>query len=159
ALLGATTAATIHTAARVDGSFALRSFDFSLDPGTGAVHVRGAVDAAPVHGTHRVLRLLIASKGGTQTQDLELAEAPVLSLNASRMLASGGLVPGTRRRSTVFDPATLTNAPVEMVVGKRGVVHVGDTNVPAFRVDTAFQGLSTTSWVTDTGEVVREESP
>src|SRR5258708_17802777 len=29
----------------------------------------------------------------------------------------------------------------------------------AFRVETEFAGLHTTSWVTDTGEVVREESP
>src|SRR5258705_2767796 len=36
-LLGASTAAALHTAARVDSNFALRSFDFSLDPGTGAV--------------------------------------------------------------------------------------------------------------------------
>jgi transglutaminase-like putative cysteine protease len=31
--------------------------------------------------------------------------------------------------------------------------------MPAFRVETEFRGLKTTSWVTDTGEVVREESP
>jgi transglutaminase-like putative cysteine protease len=31
--------------------------------------------------------------------------------------------------------------------------------IPAFRVETEFRGLKTTSWVTDTGEVVREESP
>ena len=31
--------------------------------------------------------------------------------------------------------------------------------MPAFRVDMAFAGCETTSWVTDTGEVVREESP
>ena len=31
--------------------------------------------------------------------------------------------------------------------------------MPAFRVDIDYQGLRTTSWVTDTGEVMREESP
>src|SRR2546425_5554976 len=36
-MLGATTAATLHTVARVDPNFALRSFEFSLDPGTGPV--------------------------------------------------------------------------------------------------------------------------
>src|SRR5262245_62649409 len=44
-LLGATTAATIHTTAQVDGQVTLWPFDFSLDPGTGAVAVRGLVDA------------------------------------------------------------------------------------------------------------------
>src|SRR5688572_31703520 len=43
-LLGQASAATIRTTARVDQSFALRSFDFSLDPGTGATIVRGVVE-------------------------------------------------------------------------------------------------------------------
>ena len=44
-------------------------------------------------------------------------------------------------------------------VGDRAVVRANDTIVPAFRVEMEFRGLQTTSWVTDTGEVVREESP
>ncbi len=40
-LLGATTAAKIRTTARVDQMFALRSFEFSLDPGTGPIAVAG----------------------------------------------------------------------------------------------------------------------
>src|SRR4030095_11352906 len=43
-LLGQDTGARIRTTARVDTSFTLRSFDFSLDPGTGPVTVRGTVD-------------------------------------------------------------------------------------------------------------------
>src|SRR3954470_15546537 len=42
-LLGAITAATVHTTARVDKNFVLRSFEFSIDPGTGAVSVKGQV--------------------------------------------------------------------------------------------------------------------
>ena len=30
--------------------------------------------------------------------------------------------------------------------------------IPAFRVDMDFRGLQTTSWVTDTGEVVRRRA-
>src|SRR5688572_33507332 len=43
-LLGQDTAARIRTTARVDSSFMLRSFDFSLDPGTGPIVVKGTVD-------------------------------------------------------------------------------------------------------------------
>ena len=42
-LLGATTAATIRTTAHVDRNFALRAFEFSLDPGTGPIEVTGTV--------------------------------------------------------------------------------------------------------------------
>jgi transglutaminase superfamily protein len=159
ALLGATTPAAIRTTARVDREFALRQFEFSLDPGTGAIEIRGTVDRAPAGGKHRI-RISITSPGApTRSDVIELAEAPALSLNLSRALANGGLVEGARHRWNVFDPATLSNASMDVTVGEREVVRAGNTNVPAFRVEMAFKGLQTTSWITDTGEVVKEESP
>jgi transglutaminase-like putative cysteine protease len=151
-LLGATTAATIRTTAHVDAGFALRSFEFSLDPGTGAIEVRGRVS-----GRH--LTLDIKTAAGVRTEERELEEPPALAQNMARRLADGGLVPGTRHRWTIFDPATLRNAPVTVIVGHREVVRAGATPIPAFKVDMEFAGLHTTSWITDTGEVVREESP
>jgi hypothetical protein len=151
-LLGATTPVTIRTTARVDPGFALRSFDFSLDPGTGPIEVHGQLN-----GT--LLTLAVKTASGTRTEVRELAEPPALSLNLSRRLANGGLVPGARHHWTIFDPATLINAPVVVDVGKRELVRGPGAPIPAFRVETEFAGLRTTSWVTDTGEVVREESP
>jgi transglutaminase-like putative cysteine protease len=158
-LLGQDTAATIRTTARVDASFMLRSFDFSLDPGTGPVTVKGTLDTPTQDGGKYRLSLAIDSGGGTRTETRELADAPVLSLNMSRLLANSGLVPGTKLTRTVLDPATLQSAVMTVSVGDRGVVRANDTVMPAFRVETEFRGLRTTSWVTDTGEVLREESP
>jgi Transglutaminase-like superfamily len=152
ALLGATTAATIRTTAHVDRNFTLHAFEFSLDPGTGPIEVIGVVS-----GTR--LNLTVKTAVGTRTEERVLDEPPALSLNLSRRLASGGLVAGTRYHWTVFDPATLHNAGVVVDVGKREVVSAGGPPMPAFRVEMEFSGLRTTSWVTDTGEVVREESP
>jgi transglutaminase-like putative cysteine protease len=155
-LFGQDSAATLHTTATVDERFALRAFDFSLDPGTGAVQVHGTVDPNPPGA---VLTISITSPGGTRTERRDLAEAPVMTLNLSRVLASRGITPGASYQWTIFDPATLRNAPVDVTVGRREVVRLADTSVPAFRVEMAFQGLRTTSWVTDTGEVIKEESP
>src|SRR5258705_1349257 len=160
ALLGAPSAAALHTAARVDSNFALRSFDFSLDPGTGAVAVRGRVD--PIDGSGGRARLFIAitSAGSTRTETRELPEVPGLSQNFARLLAGGHLVAGSRQQWTIFDPATLRNAPVIVAIGNREVVrNTGERPIPAFRVEMEYQGLRTTSWITDTGDVVREESP
>jgi transglutaminase superfamily protein len=158
-LLGQDTAATIRTTARVDTSFTLRSFDFSLDPGTGPITVTGTLDRPTQDGGSYRLALAIDSAGATRTETRELREAPVLSLNLSRLLANGGLVPGTKHMRTVLDPATLQSAAMTVTVGDRGVVRANETMIPAFRVETEFRGLKTTSWVTDTGDVVREESP
>src|SRR5262245_28372493 len=151
-LLGAISAATVHTSARVDQDFALRSFEFKLDPGTGAVSVTGTV-------TGRQLTLSVTTRTGSHTETRELAEPPALAQNLSRKLADGGLTPGARHQWMVFDPATLRNAPVTVKVGRREVVRGDSGPIPAFRVEMEFAGLRTTSWVTDTGEVVREESP
>ena len=151
-LLGATTPAIIRTTARVDRGFELQSFDFSLDPGTGPVTVSGTLDGL-------TLSLTITSGGTSRTETRTLDEPPALMLSLVRRLASEGLSAGARHEWTMFDPATMRNAPVTIEVGGREVVRVGDRPVPAFRVNLAFAGLSTTAWVTDTGEVVREESP
>ncbi len=159
-LLGASAAAKIHTTARVDGAFVLRSFEFSLDPGTGAVAVAGRVERAGRDAARPwKLVLDITSSGATRTETRDLDEPPLLTLNLGRRLASEGLTPGARYRWMAFDPATLRNAPVVLEVGRRELVRAGDMPTPAFRVELEFAGLRTTSWVTDTGEVVREESP
>jgi hypothetical protein len=167
-LFGATTPASVRTVAQLDRDFGLRAFDFSLDPGTGPVQVAGIVN-----GRH--VSLTIKTAGGTQTEERDLDEVPALSLNLPRRMAAAGFKPGTEQKFLVFDPATLRNEPVTVAVGKREIVslasmlpvRVGNrqvvrparTSIPAFKLDMTFAGLHTTSWVTDTGEVVKEESP
>jgi transglutaminase-like putative cysteine protease len=157
-LFGSASPATIHTAARVDAGFVLRTFEFSLDPGTGAVSIHGRVIPPAPGGTYR-LALAITSGGVTRNDTRDLPQAPVMSLNLSRMLAEGHLSAGATSRWTVIDPATLRLATVTVHVGSRTIVRADDTVIPAFRVDMDLQGLQTTSYITDTGEIVREESP
>ena len=82
-----------------------------------------------------------------------------MSLNMSRILASRGIAAGTRHHWTILDPATMRHAPVDVRIGAREVVRTRDGVFPAFRVDMSYYGLQTTSWVTDTGDIIREESP
>src|SRR5207244_597319 len=99
-------------------------------------------------------------------------DVPVLGVNLPRRLAAEGFKPGTVRQFVVLDPATLSSETVTVAIGKREIVSVfaptvvagrvrSQTNrpIPAFRIDMTFSGVKTTSWVTDNGEVVREESP
>jgi transglutaminase-like putative cysteine protease len=152
-LLGSVSPVRLQTTARVDRTFALQSFDFLLDPGTGPTTIRGVLEG----GTR--LALTVTTRAGTTSDVRELAEPPVLSINLGRRLAGAGLSAGARYEWALFDPATLRNAPVVLDVGPREVVSVAGVGVPAFRVDMEFSGLRTRSWVTDTGEIVKEESP
>jgi transglutaminase-like putative cysteine protease len=151
-LLGVHTFTKLKTRARVDRAFDLQSFEFALDPGTGPITITGEI-------RDRELAMSIASGGATRTEVRTLAERPMLTLNLVRRLANAGLTPGAEFKWMVFDPATLRNAPVTVSVGEREVVRGGAVPIPAFRVEMEFTGLRTTAWITDTGEIVREESP
>ena len=105
------------------------------------------------------MRITVQTASGTRSENRELSEPPALSLNLSRRLAAAGLRPGLHLEVPVFDPATLRNAPMTVDVEQREVVRAADRPVPAFKVRTSFGGIASTSWITDVGEVVREESP
>jgi transglutaminase-like putative cysteine protease len=151
-LLGVTTPARVSTRLQVDEAFGLRSFSFSLDSGTGAVQVEGTLAG-------RRLDFTVTSPAGARSESRELAEVPAMALNLPRRLAAAGLAPGRRFDVQMFDPATLHNAPMSVEVEGRELVRVGSRPIPAFKVRTRFAGVTSTSWVTDVGDVVREESP
>jgi transglutaminase-like putative cysteine protease len=151
-LVGATTAVRMTSRALVDRAFALRSFSFSLDPGTGPTEIEGAL-------VGRRLDLVIRNTAGERRESRDLAEPPALSLNLFRTLAARGLEPGQTHVVSVLDPATLRNTPMTIEVQAREVVRAAGRPVPAFRVEERFAGVTTRSWITDVGEVVREESP
>jgi transglutaminase-like putative cysteine protease len=150
-LLGSTTAIRLSSRAQVDRSFRLHAFSFSLDPGTGATEVSGVLDGAR-------LALTVKTPSGTRSETRELGEPPALSLNLSRSLAARGLRPGQQLEASLFDPATLRNAKMTLTVRAREVVRVEGHVVPAFLVEGQFAGVRTRSWITDVGDVVREES-
>jgi transglutaminase-like putative cysteine protease len=151
-LLGAQNVVRLRTVARVDRDFAMQSFDFSLDPGTGGTTVHGDVSGRRLH-------VVVSTAAGSREEEIELAQPPVLALTLARRLADAGLSEGRHYEWTIFDPATLANSPIALDIGRRELVAAGGRRLPAFRVETAYGGLRTTSWITDTGEVVLEKSP
>ncbi len=151
-LLGSTTAVRLGSRLQVDRAFNLQRFSFSLDPGTGPTRIEGAL-----LGTR--LTLTIRTPSGERQEVRELPEVPALSVNLPRTLAARGLRTGDVHTVSVFDPATLRNTTMRLEVGRRELVTAGGRPLPAFVVDSTFAGVRARSWITDTGEVVREESP
>jgi transglutaminase-like putative cysteine protease len=151
-LLGSDIPVRLSSRATVDRAFNLRTFSFSLDPGTGPTQVEGVMAG-------RSLQLTVRTPSGVRRETRELPEPPALSLNLGRTLAARGLATGRTLQVSVFDPATLRNAPMTLEVQAREVVQAAGRPVPAFRVEGRFAGITVHTWVTDVGEVVREESP
>ena len=151
AILGMSTATKLRSSARVDPAFNLRSFTFSLDPGTGSVEVQGRIEGG-------VLDINYRTAAGTRHETRRLPEQAALSLNLPRRLLAAGLAVGKRFEMTLLDPVTLQNAPATIEVLKREVLYGAVLPIPTYRLRTQFLGMEATTWITDTGEVVREES-
>ena len=151
-LLGSTSAVRLASRLQVDRAFNLQRFSFALDPGSGPTEIEGAL-----LGTR--LRLTIRTPSGARQEVRELPEVPALSVNLPRTLAARGLRTGDVHTVSVFDPATLRNTTMRLEVRRRELVSVAGRPLPAFLVESSFAGVRTRSWITDTGEIVREESP
>jgi len=151
-LVGATTAVRMTSRAQVDRAFALQSFSFSLDPGTGPTAIEGSLQGLR-------LDLVIRNSAGERRESRTLREPPALALNLPRALAARGLEPGQTHVVSVFDPATLSNVRMTLEVQAREIVRAAGRPIPAFRVEARLAGVTMRSWITDVGEVVREESP
>ena len=151
-LLGSSASVRLTSRATVDRAFALQRFSFALDAGTGPTEILGTLDG-------RRLDLTIRTPSGERKETRELEEPPALALNLPRVLAARGLQPGQTLQVSVFDPATLRNAPMTLEVQAREVVQSAGRPVPAFRVEGRLAGITTRTWITDVGDVVREESP
>lgn len=151
-LLGSSATARLRTTVRVDRAFALRDFEFSLDAGTGPLLVKGRLD-----GTR--LELETSGPSGSRREVRQLTEVPVINLSLPRRLAALRPRPGQTLEFQSFDPVTLRNAPLRVVVEEREVIWVLRRPIPTLRVALSFQGLESRSWITEVGEVVKEESP
>jgi transglutaminase-like putative cysteine protease len=151
-LMGASTASRLHTEVNVDATYLLQDFAFSLDPGTGPIAIKGVLEAP----TRLVVR--IVSPTGERTRTFDLKEPPVLALNLPKRLLAMGLNEGARHQVPIFDPATLTNGLATVDIGRREVVRILDRPVPAFKLNMTYSGITATSWITEVGEIVKEES-
>ncbi len=96
-LLGSSSTARLRTTVRVDRSFNLRDFEFSLDAGTGPLSVKGRLDG-------RRLQLETTGPAGTRQEVRDLPEAPVMSLSLPRRLVALQPRPGRPSPSRASTP-------------------------------------------------------
>jgi hypothetical protein len=134
----------------------LKEFSFALSTVSGGSPFETVVEGR-IDGSDLVLD--IRSGGSNRTERRRLDKPLVLPLNMHRTLAAQGLEPGQTYRLRLLDPMTLTDGDAQIQVMEREVVHWGGHEEEAFRIRTQFAGLSTTAWISDDGEVLKEETP
>jgi len=105
------------------------------------------------------LVLDIETGGQTRAERIPLKEPPYLSPNIKPALILLGLEPGKKYRFPLFSPATMNTEDATVTVVSSEHIKVGDKEQTIYKLNEAFQGMETTSWITQDGETIKEESP
>ncbi len=146
----------MHTTmdAHIDDQFRLLSFLFSLRSDVNT-EIEGKVEGKKLH-------VSIHAGGLTSTQTILLKEPPHINLSIVQNILRNGLKSGDKVSIPVIDPATLgqdnqDNMELE-VMGKDSIMSMGKMQ-DAYKIKGVFKGIETFTWITEKGDVLREESP
>jgi hypothetical protein len=136
----------------VNQDLSLKSFLFHLSSGVTRFIVSGEVNG-------KRLALKVNTAGRNEVKVIELKDTPYLSYHVKPFVLSQGIKVGKRFRQRFFDPSTLSNNEVLLEVeGKEKMIARGK-EVTTYRIKESFKGFTVTSWVSEDGETVKEESP
>ena len=139
------------TAAYLGPDMKLRSFDFMLDSDV-TMNIKGRVEG-------KNLKVSMETAGTKSEQVIELKDEPSLNLSLIPNILREGIKPDQKISMAVIDPITMTQE--RILVEVEGKERIMSMNVmrEAFRLRGSFKGIEFSVWLTEKGEVLREESP
>ncbi len=132
-------------------NFLLKYFDFTMRSDVTSMTIKGAV-------VKNRLVLDIMTGGETRKERVPLTEPPYLSPNIKPAMVLLGLEPGKRFRFSLFNPATMSSADAFVTVEAKEHIKIGDEEQAVYRLRENFQGMEAVSWITESGETIKEES-
>jgi transglutaminase-like putative cysteine protease len=132
--------------------FMLKYFDFTLRSGVSTMDIKGAVV-----GKQLVVDIITA--GETRKERFPLKEPIYLTPNIRPAVVQLGLETGKRYRFPLFNPATMSTEDAFVTVEAKETLKVGDTEQTVYKLRESFQGMEATSWITQDGDTIKEESP
>jgi hypothetical protein len=135
----------------LDRAMELISFELDLKADVD-INISGRV-------TGRKLRIVMESAGTRSERTVDLKEKPFLSLAMIPSFIQNGITPGRKFSMPVFDPFTLSQGKLDLEVEARERIHALGAERDAFRVKGSLKGADFFVWITEEGEVLREESP
>ena len=104
------------------------------------------------------LVLDIDTGGQTRTEKIQLTRPPYLSPNIKPAILLLGLETGKTYRFPLFNPATMSTEEATISIESQERIKIGETEQTIYKLKESFQGMETTSWVSQDGITIKEES-
>ena len=135
-------------AALTDADASLRRFDFFMASGDVRLSARGEV-------LDRRIVMEVTQGGETSKLDFDVERPPQVSQSLEALLRAQELTVGKRLLVPYFDPLTMADGEMEIVVDS---VEVLDGGEEAYWLTTSFAGMEARALVTPAGDTLRQES-
>ena len=149
-LMGLVQDVNLQTQGDLNADLSMSSFRFNMNSGRFSFKASGTVSG-------RTLSIQFENEGDNRRHDIQLREQPYLSAGLFDAVIAQGLTPGDVRTFSIFDLATLSQTPLVIrVAGKERIVNMG-TEKDATKVSVSFKGVKQSAWISENGEVLREE--
>jgi len=138
------------TGAYLDSDLKLKSFDFMLNSDM-TMNIKGRVDG-------KNLKVSMETAGTKSEQVIALKDKPSLNLSLIPNILKEGIKLGRKLSMTIIDPITMTQE--RILVEVEGKERIMSMNVmrEVFRLKGSFKGIEFSVWLTEKGEVLREET-
>ena len=139
------------TGAYLDSDLKLKSFDFMLNSDM-TMNIKGKVEG-------KNLKVSMETAGAKSEQVIALKDEPALNLSLIPNILREGIKPDKKISMAVIDPITMTQERILVEVGGKERIMSMNVMREAFRLRGSFKGIEFSVWLTEKGEVLREESP
>ena len=133
-------------------NFLLKYFDFTLQSEASSMDIKGAVI-----GNKLVLDILTG--GQSRKESIVLKDPPYLAPNIKPALILLGLEPGKKYRFPLFNPISMSMEDASISVESKERIKIGDQEQNVYKLKESFQGMEATSWMTEDGDTIKEDSP
>jgi len=126
---------------------------FNIEVGNGDTSFRGEAEVVDGKTQFRV-----TAGGTTRTFVRDAPPDGLVADSMSPLLVAADLRPGVTYRADLLDPISFKSSKARVTLVERELIDVGDEKVDADRILIEYQGVETTAWVVDSGEVVRVDT-
>lgn len=139
------------TDAYLDSNLRLKSFDFILKSDIN-MNIRGQIEG-------KNLTVSIEAGGLMSQETIQISDKSQLNFSIIPEILQHGLKAGTRLKLPIIDPTTLSEEQMDIeIIGKESIMAMGRKQ-DTFKLRGSFKGIELFIWLTEKGEVLREESP
>ena len=140
----------LNTTGRLHPDFSLAAFDFKISSGRFQFTAKGSV-------SDNTLTIISQSSGPPRKDTLQLDQKLYLTTGVIDAVMASEFDDSQVLTLFVFDPATMSQQPVDIRVLGREDIRIMGQSLKARKVSLSFKGATQLAWIGESGEILKEQ--